>query len=280
MSPSSSTSSDATRNENTSKSNVSGVNISIEYCSACRWMLRSSWIASELLTTFANESKLTSVTMVPQSPPLSEGGIFRVCASSDGKEGDGDDRKVVLWDRKVEGRFPESKEVKQLVRDCVNPDKDLGHSDNKQQTDGNDNGSGLNAKETDCIECKEEQKESLTSKQASNMKQQSNGEPKSSPSIPPIFYTQNQVSIEYSTGSSIDSPENALYRATYYSNELLSMIYERNAWWKNKQQKQGDVTVNISVDEENVPAVVDSVTLIPNRQESGMVVSFYRSILP
>ena len=44
---------------------------------------------------------------------------------------DGDDKNsvIVLWDRKEQGRFPESKEVKQLVRDCVNPNKDLGHSD-------------------------------------------------------------------------------------------------------------------------------------------------------
>ena len=32
-------------------------------------------------TTFANESKLHSVTLIPCSPPLSEGGIFRICAT-------------------------------------------------------------------------------------------------------------------------------------------------------------------------------------------------------
>ena len=64
------------------------INISIEYCSACRWMLRSSWIASEILTTFANESKLHSVTMIPCSPPLSEGGIFRICATKYDKDQD------------------------------------------------------------------------------------------------------------------------------------------------------------------------------------------------
>jgi len=34
-----------------------------------------------------------------------------------------------LFDRKREGRFPEIKELKQLIRDRVNPEKSLGHSD-------------------------------------------------------------------------------------------------------------------------------------------------------
>ena len=52
------------------------INISIEYCSACRWMLRSNWIASEVLTTFANESKLHSVTLVPAVHPYLRGVFF------------------------------------------------------------------------------------------------------------------------------------------------------------------------------------------------------------
>ncbi|NIS09184.1 MAG: selenoprotein, partial [Candidatus Dadabacteria bacterium] len=36
----------------------------------------------------------------------------------------------VLWSRKQEGRFPDIKELKQIVRDVVAPDKNLGHSDN------------------------------------------------------------------------------------------------------------------------------------------------------
>ena len=42
-----------TPNENNNKEEDS-FNISIEYCSACRCMLCSNWIASEVLTTFAN----------------------------------------------------------------------------------------------------------------------------------------------------------------------------------------------------------------------------------
>ncbi len=35
----------------------------------------------------------------------------------------------VLFSRKTAGRFPESKEIKQLVRDVIDPERDLGHSD-------------------------------------------------------------------------------------------------------------------------------------------------------
>ena len=47
--------------------------------------------------------------------------------------------------------------------------------------------------------------------------------------------------------------------------ELLSMIYERNAWWKMKQQEG---------ESETVPVAVDGVTLIPNRIDGGMLVSY------
>lgn len=38
-------------------------------------------------------------------------------------------QKVLLWDRKTEGGFPETKVLKQRVRDRIDPKKDLGHSD-------------------------------------------------------------------------------------------------------------------------------------------------------
>lgn len=85
--------------------------IEIEYCTQCRWLLRSAWLAQELLTTF--ETDLNGVTLMPGT-----GGIFEVRLNGE-----------VLFDRKAESRFPESKELKQLVRDRVNPDKNLGHSD-------------------------------------------------------------------------------------------------------------------------------------------------------
>jgi selenoprotein W-related protein len=85
--------------------------VEIEYCTLCRWLLRAAWIAQELLLTF--ETELGQVALIPGT-----GGIFEV--RIDG---------VTLWSRKTQGRFPELKELKQLVRDRVAPDKDLGHSD-------------------------------------------------------------------------------------------------------------------------------------------------------
>ena len=86
--------------------------VEIEYCPGCRWLLRASWTAQELLTTF--EAELGGVTLKPSEV----GGTFHV--SIDGVE---------VWDRKTVGRFPEMKELKQAVRDQIAPERDLGHSD-------------------------------------------------------------------------------------------------------------------------------------------------------
>jgi len=85
--------------------------LEIEYCTQCRWLLRAAWLAQELLTTF--DEGLGEVALVP-----GRGGIFEV--RLDGK---------TIYSRKEAGRFPESKELKQLVRDRIDPDRDLGHSD-------------------------------------------------------------------------------------------------------------------------------------------------------
>ena len=47
--------------------------VQIEYCTGCRWLLRSTWLMQELLTTFDEELGL--VTLVPSKPP-SPGGTF------------------------------------------------------------------------------------------------------------------------------------------------------------------------------------------------------------
>eukprot|EP00419_Tripos_fusus_P025190 CAMPEP_0172724128 /NCGR_PEP_ID=MMETSP1074-20121228/85204_1 /TAXON_ID=2916 /ORGANISM="Ceratium fusus, Strain PA161109" /LENGTH=171 /DNA_ID=CAMNT_0013550497 /DNA_START=15 /DNA_END=530 /DNA_ORIENTATION=- len=99
---------------------VSGV-VEIEYCNGCRWLLRAAWLAQEILTTFAapgEASMLHSVTLIPNVEK--PGGVFRV--RMDGQE---------LWDRKTQGGFPEAKVLKQLVRDQIAPQRDLGHSDTK-----------------------------------------------------------------------------------------------------------------------------------------------------
>jgi selenoprotein W-related protein len=90
---------------------MSGHQIEIEYCTQCRWLLRSAWLAQELLTTFEND--IERVSLVPGS-----GGIFEIRL----------DRELI-FSRKEAQRFPEAKEIKQLVRDRIDPERSLGHSD-------------------------------------------------------------------------------------------------------------------------------------------------------
>ncbi len=91
--------------------------VEIEYCTQCRWLLRAAWLAQELLTTF--EADLSAVSLQP-----STGGMFEVRLNG-----------AVLFNRKAEGRFPESKELKQLIRDMIAPERDLGHSDKQGHSD-------------------------------------------------------------------------------------------------------------------------------------------------
>jgi selenoprotein W-related protein len=57
---------------------------------------------------------LGSVTLTPDRT----GGVFEVRVDDE-----------VIWSRKERGRFPEIKEIKQLVRDRVAPGRSLGHTD-------------------------------------------------------------------------------------------------------------------------------------------------------
>jgi selenoprotein W-related protein len=88
--------------------------INIEYCPKCGWMLRAAYMAQELLTTFTDD--VHGVLLQPSE--VSGTYIIRV-----------NDKPV--FDRREAGHFPEIKELKQLVRDVVAPDKSLGHSDKK-----------------------------------------------------------------------------------------------------------------------------------------------------
>ena len=89
--------------------------IEIIYCTQCRWLLRASWMAQELLTTFDQE--ITALSLVP-----STGGIFEIKANGN-----------LIWSRKEKNGFPEIAELKQLVRDQVAPEKKLGHIDRKKK---------------------------------------------------------------------------------------------------------------------------------------------------
>ena len=70
-------------------------------------------MVQELLTTF--EQELGSVALAPGT-----GGVFEVSVNGE-----------MIWSRKDSGRFPDIKELKQLVRDRVAPGKDLGHSERR-----------------------------------------------------------------------------------------------------------------------------------------------------
>lgn len=87
--------------------------IEIIFCAQCNFLLRAAWLAQELLSTFGTD--LGEVALKP-----GQGGIFEVYL--DGEQ---------LFSRKQAGRFPESKELKQLVRDRIDPERELGHSDRK-----------------------------------------------------------------------------------------------------------------------------------------------------
>jgi selenoprotein W-related protein len=88
--------------------------IQIEYCPKCGWMLRAAYMAQELLGTFTDD--IYGVLLQPSQVS----GTYTIRIND-----------VPIFDRKAAGRFPEIKELKQLVRDVVAPDKGLGHSDKK-----------------------------------------------------------------------------------------------------------------------------------------------------
>lgn len=86
--------------------------IEIEYCPKCNWMLRAAYMSQEVLSSFTAE--IHGVLLIPSEIP------GRYTIRIDHSE---------IFDRKRAGRFPEIKELKQLIRDVVAPEKSLGHSD-------------------------------------------------------------------------------------------------------------------------------------------------------
>lgn len=85
--------------------------ITITYCTQCNWLLRSAWMAQELLSTFGAD--LGEVALRPGA-----GGTFLIHYDD-----------ALIWDRKSEGGFPDVKALKQRVRDRLDPGRDLGHLD-------------------------------------------------------------------------------------------------------------------------------------------------------
>jgi len=73
--------------------------LSIEYCTVCNFRGRATWLAQELLASL--EQELGGVTLVP-----GRGGVFDV--RLDGE---------TVFSYKAEGRFPEPRELKDLLRE-------------------------------------------------------------------------------------------------------------------------------------------------------------------
>jgi selenoprotein W-related protein len=68
-------------------------------------------MAQGLLSTFGTD--LGEVSLQPGT-----GGVFVITYNGE-----------VIWDRKTDGAFPDVKQLKQRVRDHLDPDRDLGHLD-------------------------------------------------------------------------------------------------------------------------------------------------------
>ena len=88
--------------------------LEIEYCVKCHFMMRAAWMAQEMLRTF--DGDVDEVALLPSKVA----GIFQMRANG-----------TLVWDRKSEQAFPESREIKCRIRDIIAPDKDLGHSERK-----------------------------------------------------------------------------------------------------------------------------------------------------
>lgn len=117
--------------------------VTIKFCTQCKWMLRAAYYAQELLSTFS--TSLGEVALQPSTGGTFVVEIFHSPSSSPsssqepqpgggGGEGGGGGAPVsparaVLWDRKTDGGFPETKELKRRVRDVIEPGRDLGHVD-------------------------------------------------------------------------------------------------------------------------------------------------------
>ncbi|MFC3163384.1 SelT/SelW/SelH family protein [Ciceribacter thiooxidans] len=89
--------------------------VTILYCTQCNWLLRAAWMAQELLQTFPDG--LREVALIPGT-----GGDFEIRVDD-----------VLVWERKRDDGFPGPKELKQRIRDVIEPERDLGHVDRLKQ---------------------------------------------------------------------------------------------------------------------------------------------------
>jgi len=88
---------------------MTGPRVEITYCTRCKFLLRATWLAQELLTTF--ESELDEVALRPGS-----GGIFEVRLNGE-----------VIASNADGGAMPDPAQVKRLLRDRIAPGRQIGH---------------------------------------------------------------------------------------------------------------------------------------------------------
>ncbi|KAF7510737.1 hypothetical protein GJ744_006103 [Endocarpon pusillum] len=111
--------------------------VAISFCVQCKWNLRAAYYAQELLSTFS--LALGEVALIPSTSGTFVVNLFLAqqpqplpCTEELGSEKGGAAvaaQEHVLWDRKIDGGFPETKELKRRVRDLVEPGRGLGHVD-------------------------------------------------------------------------------------------------------------------------------------------------------
>jgi selenoprotein W-related protein len=86
--------------------------VTIEYCAKCKFMMRSAWIAQELLQTFDGDLDEAALR-----PSLARG-VWKMFATGQR-----------VWNRKTDRGLPELKDLKRRVRDIIAPEKKLGHAE-------------------------------------------------------------------------------------------------------------------------------------------------------
>ncbi|KXT13013.1 hypothetical protein AC579_3344 [Pseudocercospora musae] len=110
--------------------------VAITFCTQCKWMLRAAYFAQELLSTFG--TSIGEVALIPATGGLFQVNLTYIPVSSE-SEVESEVKEVLIWDRKAEAGFPETKILKQKIRNFIAPEKNLGHSDTplgKKKSDG------------------------------------------------------------------------------------------------------------------------------------------------
>ncbi|ODQ68455.1 hypothetical protein NADFUDRAFT_49095 [Nadsonia fulvescens var. elongata DSM 6958] len=99
----------------------------ITFCTKCKWHFRAVWYLQELLSTF--NDLLGEIALAP-----GPSGVFtiKLWIQKDTENDNG----ILIWDRKSMGGFPDSKELKRLIRNKCWPEQNLGHVDRIKAVEG------------------------------------------------------------------------------------------------------------------------------------------------